>query len=273
MRFSPIIPVLLSSNGSICTRSLEINLWSSFIDQVFRPMTEMHFCFASRNSGLMGFPRCVTLLGLFLWLPGGKVYGDGADMSVGNCQRRTVTVSVPAAAIRQNAARRPDPESDKTPLGEALSISLRSDFPGELAIVDDLRSTDLPYFVIEVSGPSEEVGRVGWRQAWLANGTFYFHMRDRAAPDDDSLHLAPPAFWPTEHPTTPPGQSQNYVLRVSVMVRNANTSFNVQQTFVLPSYISCAAYGCIILWGHGCATNAVPSITSTLVLISLTSEG
>ncbi|CAM9584048.1 uncharacterized protein LOC144937859 [Lampetra fluviatilis] len=142
--------------------------------------------------------------------PAAESHGGGEQ-----CRLKTVTASgVPAAG----ATRRDGQTPGGWDAGEKMSLAVRSDFPGELAVVDDLQSSETPYFVIEISGPSEEIARVYWKQAWLANGTFYFHVHAR---DAASAAAAPPPQTPLgpRGPTqpTPLEHDRGHMLRVFLM--------------------------------------------------------
>ncbi|XP_051866961.1 astrotactin-1 isoform X2 [Pristis pectinata] len=89
----------------------------------------------------------------------------------GECKVKTVSVSA-LPFLRENDL------SIHTPLSAEpkLLFSVRNDFPGEVVVVDDLENTELPYFVLEISGYAEEIPHVRWRQQWLENGTLLFHV-------------------------------------------------------------------------------------------------
>uniref|UniRef100_A0A3P8WHH1 Astrotactin 2 n=1 Tax=Cynoglossus semilaevis TaxID=244447 RepID=A0A3P8WHH1_CYNSE len=57
-----------------------------------------------------------------------------------------------------------------------LLLFVRTDLPGRISVMDDLDNTALPYFTLEMSGMSEDISQVHWKQQWLENGTLYFHV-------------------------------------------------------------------------------------------------
>ncbi|KAG7264195.1 hypothetical protein CRUP_015514, partial [Coryphaenoides rupestris] len=92
-----------------------------------------------------------------------------------------------------------------------LLFSVRNDFPGEMEVVDDLENTELPYFILEISGNSEDIPLVRWRQQWLENGTLLFHIHHQ----DGSGHL--PGLAPTPDPSRDSAEEELRILHISVM--------------------------------------------------------
>lgn len=92
-----------------------------------------------------------------------------------------------------------------------LLFSVRNDFPGEIVVVDDLENTELPYFVLEISGNSEDIPLVRWRQQWLENGTLLFHIHHQ----DGSQNLPGPAA--TAYPASDSAEEELRILHISVM--------------------------------------------------------
>ncbi|XP_061746647.1 astrotactin-1-like isoform X3 [Nerophis ophidion] len=90
-----------------------------------------------------------------------------------------------------------------------LLFSVTNDFPGHLLLVDDLDNTELPFFVLEISGNSEDIPLVRWRQQWLENGTLLFHIHHQ----DGSVH----PLQPTEDPHNTSTKEELRILHISVM--------------------------------------------------------
>ncbi|XP_047674288.1 astrotactin-1 isoform X3 [Tachysurus fulvidraco] len=88
------------------------------------------------------------------------------------CKTKSVTVSA-LPFLRENDLSIMHSPSASEP---KLLFSVRNDFPGDVAVVDDLENTELPFFVLEISGSSEDIALVRWRQQWLENGTLLFHI-------------------------------------------------------------------------------------------------
>lgn len=62
----------------------------------------------------------------------------------------------------------------------------------------------------EISGASEDIPLVRWRQQWLENGTLLFHIHHQ----DGSLSLPEP----TEDPANESAKEELRILHISVMV-------------------------------------------------------
>lgn len=63
----------------------------------------------------------------------------------------------------------------------------------------------------EISGNSEDIPLVRWRQQWLENGTLLFHIHHQ----DGSLSLPEP----TEDPANDSAKEELRILHISVMVK------------------------------------------------------
>lgn len=72
-----------------------------------------------------------------------------------------------------------------------------------------------PFFCVlylaEISGNSEDIPLVRWRQQWLENGTLLFHIHHQ----DGSLNLPEP----TEDPANDSAKEELRILHISVMVK------------------------------------------------------
>ncbi|XP_062849986.1 astrotactin-1 isoform X3 [Trichomycterus rosablanca] len=124
-------------------------------------------------------PCSALLSALFLLrlLSGFRALSAGDDPSQDTeCKTKSVTVSA-LPFLRENDLSIMHSPSASEP---KLLFSVRNDFPGDVAVVDDLENTELPFFVLEISGGTEDIAMVRWRQQWLENGTllFYIHHQD-----------------------------------------------------------------------------------------------
>ncbi|XP_052474952.1 astrotactin-1 isoform X1 [Carassius gibelio] len=123
------------------------------------------------------------------------------------CKMKSVTVSA-LPFLRENDISIMHSPSASEP---KLLFSVRNDFPGEIVVVDDLENTELPYFVLEISGNSEDIPLVRWRQQWLENGTLLFHIHHQ----DGSQNLPGPAA--TSYPASDSAEEELRILHISVM--------------------------------------------------------
>uniref|UniRef100_A0A8C9VB24 Astrotactin 1 n=1 Tax=Scleropages formosus TaxID=113540 RepID=A0A8C9VB24_SCLFO len=123
------------------------------------------------------------------------------------CKTKSVTVSA-LPFLRENDLSIMHSPSASEP---KLLFSVRNDFPGEIAVVDDLENTELPFFVLEISGNSEDIPLVRWRQQWLENGTLLFHIHHQ----DGSQNL--PGMAPTDYPASDSAEEELRILHISVM--------------------------------------------------------
>ncbi|XP_065132681.1 astrotactin-1 isoform X2 [Paramisgurnus dabryanus] len=123
------------------------------------------------------------------------------------CKMKSVTVSA-LPFLRENDLSIMHSPSASEP---KLLFSVRNDFPGEIVVVDDLENTELPYFVLEISGNSEDIPLVRWRQQWLENGTLLFHIHHQ----DGSQNLPSPAA--TAYPASDSAEEELRILHISVM--------------------------------------------------------
>nr|XP_013817223.1 PREDICTED: astrotactin-1 [Apteryx mantelli mantelli] len=123
------------------------------------------------------------------------------------CKLKSITVSA-LPFLRENDLSIMHSPSAAEP---KLLFSVRNDFPGEMVVVDDLENTELPYFVLEISGNTDDIPLVRWRQQWLENGTLLFHIHHQ----DGAPNL--PGFEPTEEPQTESAEEELRILHISVM--------------------------------------------------------
>ncbi|NXY23747.1 ASTN1 protein, partial [Atrichornis clamosus] len=123
------------------------------------------------------------------------------------CKLKSITVSA-LPFLRENDLSIMHGPSAAEP---KLLFSVRNDFPGEMVVVDDLENTELPYFVLEISGNTDDIPLVRWRQQWLENGTLLFHIHHQ----DGAPNL--PGFDPTEEPQTESAEEELRILHISVM--------------------------------------------------------
>ncbi|XP_028667151.1 astrotactin-1 isoform X2 [Erpetoichthys calabaricus] len=164
-------------------------------------------------SAMMGLPvqwrLSFSFLGIFsvifLGIPLLKAEEDQSqDME---CKMKTVTVSA-LPFLRENDLSIMHSPSASEP---KLLFSVRNDFPGEIVVVDDLENTELPFFVLEISGNSDDIPLVRWRQQWLENGTLLFHIHHQ----DSSQNLA--GLAPTDYPQNESAEEELRILHISVM--------------------------------------------------------
>jgi hypothetical protein len=69
--------------------------------------------------------------------------------------------------------------------------------------------------LLEISGNTEDIPLVRWRQQWLENGTLLFHIHHQ----DGAPSL--PGQDPTEEPQHESAEEELRILHISVMVRAA----------------------------------------------------
>uniref|UniRef100_A0A4W6BT93 Astrotactin 1 n=1 Tax=Lates calcarifer TaxID=8187 RepID=A0A4W6BT93_LATCA len=131
--------------------------------------------------------------------------GDEDQSQDTECKMKSVTVSA-LPFLRENDLSIMHSPSASEP---KLLFSVRNDFPGDVVVVDDLENTELPFFVLEISGNSEDIPLVRWRQQWLENGTLLFHIHHQ----DGSLNLPEP----TEDPANDSAKEELRILHISVM--------------------------------------------------------
>lgn len=74
----------------------------------------------------------------------------------------------------------------------------------------------------EISGNTEDIPLVRWRQQWLENGTLLFHIHHQ----DGTPNL--PGLEPTEEPQSESAEEELRILHISVMV---STKFVTTGTF------------------------------------------
>uniref|UniRef100_A0AAQ6ISN4 Astrotactin 1 n=1 Tax=Anabas testudineus TaxID=64144 RepID=A0AAQ6ISN4_ANATE len=158
----------------------------------------------------MGLPLLLPLplLGLAWLLLAANVRclnGDEDQSQDTECKMKSVTVSA-LPFLRENDLSIMHSPSASEP---KLLFSVRNDFPGDVVVVDDLENTELPFFVLEISGNSEDIPLVRWRQQWLENGTLLFHIHHQ----DGSLNLPEP----TEDPANDSTKEELRILHISVM--------------------------------------------------------
>uniref|UniRef100_A0AAR2JQW2 Astrotactin 1 n=1 Tax=Pygocentrus nattereri TaxID=42514 RepID=A0AAR2JQW2_PYGNA len=167
------------------------------------PLTEASTKMAPRSLLLL-----VPALWLFLVLNGGWCLNGDEDRSQdAECKMKSVTVSA-LPFLRENDLSIMHSPSASEP---KLLFSVRNDFPGDVVVVDDLENTELPFFVLEISGNSEDIPLVRWRQQWLENGTLLFHIHHQ----DGSLNL--PGLATTEDPASDTAEEELRILHISVM--------------------------------------------------------
>lgn len=128
----------------------------------------------------------------------------GKDME---CKMKSITVSA-LPFLRENDLSIMQSPSASEP---KLLFSVRNDFPGEIAVVDDLENTELPYFVLEIAGNTDDIPLVRWRQQWMENGTLLFHIHHQ----DGSV--GPPDREPTEEAQSESAEEELRILHISVM--------------------------------------------------------
>ncbi|XP_005609749.1 astrotactin-1 isoform X1 [Equus przewalskii] len=133
--------------------------------------------------------------------------GDVDSSKELECKLKSITVSA-LPFLRENDLSIMHSPSASEP---KLLFSVRNDFPGEMVVVDDLENTELPYFVLEISGNTEDIPLVRWRQQWLENGTLLFHIHHQ----DGAPSL--PGQDPTEEPQHESAEEELRILHISVM--------------------------------------------------------
>ncbi|XP_064197725.1 astrotactin-1 isoform X2 [Anguilla rostrata] len=149
----------------------------------------------------------------FLWIFSlnlASIPGLGAEEDQSQdleCKMKSVTVSA-LPFLRENDLSIMHSPSASEP---KLLFSVRNDFPGEIVVVDDLENTELPFFVLEISGNSEDIPLVRWRQQWLENGTLLFHIHHQ----DGGQNL--PGLAPTDYPANDSAEEELRILHISVM--------------------------------------------------------
>lgn len=72
------------------------------------------------------------------------------------------------------------------------------------------------FYLAEISGNSEDIPLVRWRQQWLENGTLLFHIHHQ----DGGLSLPEP----TEDPANDSAKEELRILHISVMVKLSESS-------------------------------------------------
>lgn len=88
-----------------------------------------------------------------------------------------------------------------------------------------MASHSVPFFCLlslaEISGNSEDIPLVRWRQQWLENGTLLFHIHHQ----DGGLNLPEP----TEDPANDSAKEELRILHISVMVKLSALGLNVHK--------------------------------------------
>lgn len=69
-----------------------------------------------------------------------------------------------------------------------------------------------PLLPTEISGNTEDIPLVRWRQQWLENGTLLFHIHHQ-----DGTPISP-GLEPTEEPQSESAEEELRILHISVMV-------------------------------------------------------
>ncbi|KAM9500570.1 astrotactin-1 isoform 3-T3 [Clarias gariepinus] len=140
--------------------------------------------------------------------PSRALNADDDPSQDAECKTKSVTVSA-LPFLRENDLSIMHSPSASEP---KLLFSVRNDFPGDVAVVDDLENTELPFFVLEISGSSEDIALVRWRQQWLENGTLLFHIHHQ----DGNQNAA--GVDTTEDPASDPAAEEELrILHISVM--------------------------------------------------------
>ncbi|XP_028832818.1 astrotactin-1 isoform X2 [Denticeps clupeoides] len=155
-------------------------------------------------------PRVLPALLLGLLLLGPAAAASAADDEPPQdmeCKTKSVTVSA-LPFLRENDLSIMHSPSASEP---KLLFSVRNDFPGDVVVVDDLENTELPFFVLEISGNSDDIPLVRWRQQWLENGTLLFHIHHQ----DGSQNL--PGITATDDPPSDSTEEELRILHISVM--------------------------------------------------------
>uniref|UniRef100_A0A3P8ZV23 Astrotactin 1 n=1 Tax=Esox lucius TaxID=8010 RepID=A0A3P8ZV23_ESOLU len=159
--------------------------------------------------GMMGL-RLLVSLAWILAFKAANIHGLNADEDQSQdmeCKMKSVTVSA-LPFLRENDLSIMHSPSASEP---KLLFSVRNDFPGEIVVVDDLENTELPFFVLEITGNSEDIPLVRWRQQWLENGTLLFHIHHQ----DGSQNL--PGLSATDYPASDSAEEELRILHISVM--------------------------------------------------------
>ncbi|XP_055739257.1 astrotactin-1-like isoform X10 [Salvelinus fontinalis] len=159
--------------------------------------------------GMMGL-RLLVSLAWILAFKAANIQGVNADEDQSQdmeCKMKSVTVSA-LPFLRENDLSIMHSPSASEP---KLLFSVRNDFPGEIVVVDDLENTELPFFVLEITGNSEDIPLVRWRQQWLENGTLLFHIHHQ----DGSQNL--PGLSATDDPASDSAEEELRILHISVM--------------------------------------------------------
>ncbi|XP_046707343.1 astrotactin-1 isoform X6 [Silurus meridionalis] len=134
--------------------------------------------------------------------------GDDDPSQDAECKTKSVTVSA-LPFLRENDLSIMHSPSASEP---KLLFSVRNDFPGDVAVVDDLENTELPFFVLEISGSSEDIALVRWRQQWLENGTLLFHIHHQ-----DGNQNAPGVDTTEDPASDTAAEEELRILHISVM--------------------------------------------------------
>nr|XP_057921268.1 astrotactin-1 isoform X4 [Doryrhamphus excisus] len=153
-------------------------------------------------------PRRQLLIWLFvgvLWAGVQRVNGDEDQNQDTDCKMKSVTVSALPFLRENDLSIMHSPSASEA----KLLFSVTNDFPGNVVVVDDLENTELPFFVLEISGNSEDIPLVRWRQQWLENGTLLFHIHHQ----DGSVNLPEP----TDDPANSSAKEEIRILHISVM--------------------------------------------------------
>lgn len=77
-----------------------------------------------------------------------------------------------------------------------------------------MQHNNILFILAEISGNSEDIPLVRWRQQWLENGTLLFHIHHQ----DGSQNLPGPAA--TAYPASDSAEEELRILHISVMVCN-----------------------------------------------------
>uniref|UniRef100_A0A674C312 Astrotactin 1 n=1 Tax=Salmo trutta TaxID=8032 RepID=A0A674C312_SALTR len=160
--------------------------------------------------GMMMGLRLLFSLAWILAFKAANIQGLNADEDHSQdleCKMKSVTVSA-LPFLRENDLSIMHSPSASEP---KLLFSVRNDFPGEIVVVDDLENTELPFFVLEITGNSEDIPLVRWRQQWMENGTLLFHIHHQ----DGSQNL--PGLSATDYPASDSAEEELRILHISVM--------------------------------------------------------
>lgn len=84
-------------------------------------------------------------------------------------------------------------------------------------------------YLAEISGNSEDIPLVRWRQQWLENGTLLFHIHHQ----DGGLSLPEP----TEDPANDSAKEELRILHISVMVKLCSVATKQLNLTLLKSFI------------------------------------